>query len=146
MLYPVHETVHHQADQYLTASGVTLRQWRGVPSWSHGWHLSELPLSQQYYHYSWFFEKWKKKRCHSLLSSSIRGERISIHMANVGSHWEKESVSCVGLNLTQPGTLKGKAGGGGHRNPPEYIWQLSGCLQLVVLCFEGPASLRLCRR
>lgn len=48
----------------------------------------------------------------------------------------------MGLNPTQPGTLKGKAGGGGHRNPPKHIWQFSGCLQLLVLCFEGPASFK----
>lgn len=85
----------------------------------------------------------EKKRGAILCSpSSIRRDRISIHMANVGSHWEKESVSCVGLNPTQPGTLKGKAGGGGHRNPPKHIWQFSGCLQLVMLCFEGPASFK----
>lgn len=45
-------------------------------------------------------------------SCFIRREWISISMANVGSHWERKSVSCAGFNPPlQPGMLKGKTGG-----------------------------------
>lgn len=139
------ERAQHKTGTCLTVPRVTSKQQRAVtkmiPRIASQWCF---PCSQEYYHSSsWFFKKSKTTPMILCSPSFLGGERISISMANVGSHWEKESVSCAGLNPPlQPGILKGKAGGRWRRNPPKHIWQFSECLQLAPLCFLGPVFFR----